>query len=289
MAESTTLNPTDATPAPSATIPRRAATPVDHVLWLGFPGCDYVLEDLPNLLSWVDGIKPTDANRPGVVIVIREAAGRTAASVAHVLRGLAFQCDFATLSIALPITASEIVRQTVSPAEQYLESGLVPILVSWAIETVQTAATLDSVAKLSGPGVGDHMASWLPGSCFVSVPGKGIVSGKRRALAVWQETLAGVPRGPLPSIAYTQDAPRDFVAAFPPTANVLPPDAVGPADHWGARRWAEVSWLPVDPAALVARVQATRFVPCPNCRRPSITPICRYCAGPVPVRPAGKP
>ena len=139
-----------------------------------------------------------------------------------------------------------------------------------------TRVLLSSVARLERPtpGLGYHLASWLPGTSFTVDLGSGRVQRLR-------DNTFTLPVGPFGVIAERWPANRQVVVdPLPPAlVTVRGPDDAAP---WRAARWLETTVVSRPVADLVQYVLSEASArPCPSCGRFVVGPRCRFCSVPV--------
>lgn len=167
------------------------------------------------------------------------------------------------------------------PPEGY---GYAEAVIAAMSEVCATRVLLSSVAGLErpAPGLGHHVASWLPGSSFAVDLDDGRIKRLRTA-------ALALPAGPFGVIA--ERWPEGHQVAVDPLPSALV-TLRGPHDAapWRAKRWLEVT---VSTRAVVDVVQwalgGSSPAACPSCTRAVVGVRCPFCGIPVPDRQPSAP
>ncbi|MFI0351591.1 hypothetical protein [Actinomadura sp. 9N407] len=221
----------------------------------------------------------------GAVLVIYPA-WRPQAAVRLVRQARAFLSTdrIAAIPLDLPPLALSLIADQLAFMAPHVRPGLLASLVQVLADRLYTGAWVSSVAKLEHvqTGLGQHMASLMPGSGFMvaAVP-KPVVHRVTAAKPVPE--IGHRPLDPVLMLAAHEHGDVNWLQdRLKPELRVVTLTYVSAQPlstrYWGAKKYAEFVAFSGHPRDLHLAMQSADCTPCPWCEEPTALAICPFCS-----------
>ncbi len=250
-------------PAPLASLPaHRAVAELPHPGAPDFFDCALDLLDGPVL--------------SGRTVLLLHDAKPPSERRLRMLRAMLRRSRVLPVGVRLPVTGlSGLATVLATLASSRLNPGAVVGSIAWAVALVNVRAVAATVSKLDYPGVGvgQQLATLVPGSTLLMNFGEGVAFG----------AAARAPLGPPGAVALV----RSGDARLAPKAGAVPPGVVEYADivaapelmtgWWGTPKYYEHCAVPLELGALGNRIKSFPWRRCPECGD-AMAHYCQFCS-----------
>ncbi|MFF5260661.1 hypothetical protein ACFY4C_17100 [Actinomadura viridis] len=234
--------------------------------------------------------------RYGAALVVYPAwRSESAVRLVRMARALLDTDRIAARPLDLPPLALSLVADQLAFMAPHIRPGVLAGIVQVLADRIYTGAWVNSVAKLEHvrTGLGQHMASLMPGSGFMVAAGtRPAVQRVTSAKPVLD--VAHRPLDPVLMLASHEHGDVDWLQKkLKPELRVVSLTFVASqplsAQYWGTKKYAEFVAFSGHPQDLHAALEAVRHAPCPWCGEPAAMAVCPFChrAQPGAQAPAG--
>ncbi|GAA3944412.1 hypothetical protein GCM10023085_28040 [Actinomadura viridis] len=222
--------------------------------------------------------------RHGAALVVYPAwRSEAAVRLVRMARALLNTDRIAGRPLDLPPLALSLVADQLAFMAPHIRPGVLAGIVQVLADRIYTGAWVNSVAKLEHvrTGLGQHMASLMPGSGFMVAAGtRPAVQRVTSAKPVLD--VAHRPLDPVLMLASHEHGDVDWLQKrLKPELRVVSLTFVASqplsAQYWGTKKYAEFVAFSGHPQDLHAALEAVRHAPCPWCGEPAALAVCPFC------------
>ncbi|GAA2421274.1 hypothetical protein GCM10010191_35840 [Actinomadura vinacea] len=242
-------------------------------------------------LAFVDGMA-ADLRRHGAALVVCPAwRSDSALKLVRFARGLLDTDRIALVPLDLPPLALSLVVDQLTFMAPHVRSGVLVSVAQVLADRLYAGAWVSSVAKLEHvrTGLGQHMASLMPGSGFMVAAGRS-PRVQRVTTAKPLLDISHRPIDPVLVLAVHENGDVDWLQnRLKPELRAVSLTFVADqplsSRYWGSKKYAEFVAFSGNPRDLQLALETPKYRPCPWCEEPTALPACPFCHRAQPPSP----